>query len=186
MDITEVWEDLEKGISGYIHIKKENNGQITLKSPYYTTYYPIFKQNLKELNSYIVEPSQLQLPLEVIKLLRVLKTRGIDKLTISQNNNKFIFVGKGKKNIYTYEHMFSEKVKFGSTTVNSLWFYDIISSLEEGKNVDFNFTPLGNLYLNNCSYGYQINAILAGTVRKLGIPDDLPKIEIDENSTYEW
>ena len=45
--LTEIKQDLDKNASGNVHIQKNDNAKLTLKTPYYTTDYEIIKSSLK-------------------------------------------------------------------------------------------------------------------------------------------
>ena len=189
-DISEIRDEVKISPSGDVYIQMKNESSMILSTKFYTTEYELIKleeTKLKGVKTNVLDIS-IPFPEEAVAFLKMIKMREIERIAMRQSDTKLTVFGKGKRKYSHDIKVMKPPVSFGSTAVNTLWFVDVLNSL--GDQVSFCFTSMGNVHLLSWSHGFCAIATLAGSMKKIIMPGDVPRInkeEIDEDtSDYEW
>ena len=194
-NIADLMDDMSGAPTGHIYLEIKDGDELVIKTSYYTTTYSIspLGEDMAPLSAFKDDMDDISVPVPpaIMEFVRLLKRRGIDKITMKQDGEKLRLVGKGDKRTYTTAlEIQSPPKKFGTTSVSVLWLADILGTMSEVGNISFCFSSLSNLYLRDDNDYFISEAVLAGTVKKITVPGDLPSINtesIDEEaSAWEW
>jgi len=181
VNVEDLMQDISKGtVGGEIHMVVDDK-KMTVKTKFFTSEYLINKQVEKdaEFKEFGGEgqPS-FRLPEEIFNFLKVLLNRKIEKVIIQHTGEKMILFGESARK-YTVDVATTKCPPMGTTTVSVLWLTDILNSIKS-EDIDIRFSSFGNLFIDtHANYG-GVHAILAGTVRKLEVPVDVPKIDLTD------
>lgn len=177
VDIGDIYQDVQKGtVNGDIHLQV-NEKKITVKTRFFTSEYPISKPPTPIFNNFVATCGQtIRIPDQIYDYIKVLLNRKIEKVIIQHSKETLTLFGENAQKYSLEIKVPKNTVDMGTTTVSVLWLNDILTSLRT-QDIDMRFSSFGNLHLlSSCEYG-DVHAVLSGTVRKLQIPQDIPRID---------